>query len=100
MAKTLTGKVVSDKTDKTIVVAVHTHKTHPIYRKAYSVTRRFMAHDEKNEAKEGDMVVITECRPISARKRYKLTSITGHSVIAAADSVESVTAEVSAEEDK
>ncbi len=100
MAKTLTGTVVSDKTDKTIVVAVHAHKTHPIYRKAYSVTKRFMAHDEKNEAKQGDTVVIAECRPISARKRYTLQSVIGRAIITAADSVETVTADVATEEKK
>jgi small subunit ribosomal protein S17 len=56
MAKSLTGVVVSDKTDKTIVVSVATHKNHPLYRKAYVTSKKFMAHDEKNEAKPGDTV--------------------------------------------
>ncbi len=76
MAKTLTGVVSSDKTDKTIVVIVATRRTHPIYKKQYTETKKFMAHDEKNEAKEGDTVIIEETRPISARKRFKLTKIT------------------------
>ncbi len=75
MARTLTGEVASAKGDKTIVVAIQTRKTHPIYKKQYSVTKRFMAHDEKNEAHEGDKVQIEECRPLSARKRFTLVKI-------------------------
>lgn len=75
MARTLTGRVSSDKGDKTIVVKVSTRKTHPIYRKQYTVTTKFMAHDEKNEAHEGDLVVIQETRPVSARKRFALSKI-------------------------
>lgn len=75
MAKSIQGIVSSDKTDKTIVVTVHTRKTHPLYRKQYMVTSKFMAHDEKNEAKVGDKVVISETRPISRRKRFTLTQI-------------------------
>ena len=75
MAKTLTGVVASNKGDKTIVVNVVTHKTHPIYKKKYMVTKRFMAHDAANEANVGDKVVIAETRPISARKRFVLTKI-------------------------
>lgn len=76
MTHTLTGEVVSDKGNKTIVVAIHTRKTHPIYKKQYSVTKRIMAHDEKNEAKIGDKVLIAECRPISAKKRWTFIKIT------------------------
>jgi small subunit ribosomal protein S17 len=75
MSRTLTGEVQSTKANKTIVVAVRTRKTHPVYKKQYSVTKRFMAHDEKNEAKEGDKVIIIESRPISARKRFTLLKI-------------------------
>jgi len=75
MAKTITGIVASKKTDKTIVVAEHVRLTHPLYRKQYTVSKRFMAHDEKNEAAEGDKVVIVECRPLSARKHFKLQQI-------------------------
>jgi len=75
MAKTIIGIVSSDKTDKTIVVTVQTRKTHPLYRKQYSVSRKFMAHDEKNEAQIGDKVAIIETRPLSARKRYTLDRI-------------------------
>jgi len=75
MARTLVGTVVSDKADKTIVVAVQTRKTHPIYKKQFTVTKRFAGHDEKNEAKQGDKVELTECRPISASKRFTLTKV-------------------------
>lgn len=75
MAKTLTGVVASSKGDKTIVVAVTTRKTHPIYKKQYTFSKKFMAHDEANEAAEGDKVVIVETRPISARKRFALQKV-------------------------
>lgn len=75
MAKTLTGIVSSDKPDKSIVVTVVTHKTHPIYKKRYISSKKFMAHDEKNEAKTGDKVTISETRPISAKKRFTLEKI-------------------------
>ena len=75
MAKTIIGIVSSNKTDKTIVVTVQTRKTHPLYRKQYSVSRKFMAHDEKNEAEVGDKVSIVETRPLSARKRHILDKI-------------------------
>jgi small subunit ribosomal protein S17 len=75
MAKTITGVVSSNKTDKTIVVTVQERKTHPLYRKQYTVSKKFMAHDENNEAQPGDKVAIVETRPISARKRYRLDRI-------------------------
>lgn len=75
MAKTIVGVVTSNKTEKTIVVTTHTHKTHPLYRKQYTVTKKFMAHDEKNECQPGDKVAIIETRPMSARKRYTLERI-------------------------
>lgn len=75
MARTLVGTVTSDKTDKTIVVTVVTHKTHPVYKKQYISSKKFMAHDETNEAKIGDKVSIIETRPLSARKRFKLEKI-------------------------
>jgi small subunit ribosomal protein S17 len=75
MAKTITGVVSSKKTDKTIVVTEHVRLTHPLYRKQYTVTKKFMAHDEKNEAQEGDKVTIGETRPISARKHHKLLKV-------------------------
>jgi len=75
MAKTFVGTVSSSAADKTIVVTVSTSKTHPLYRKRYMVSKKFMAHDEKNEAQTGDRVRIVETRPLSARKRYALDKI-------------------------
>lgn len=75
MAKTIVGIVTSNKTDKTIVVTTHTRKTHPLYRKQYTVTSKFMAHDEQNECQPGDKVAIVETKPLSARKRYTLDRI-------------------------
>lgn len=75
MAKTLTGVVSSDKGDKTIVVTVATRKTHPLYKKQYTYSKKFMAHDEANEAREGDKVVIAETKPLSARKRFALVKV-------------------------
>lgn len=75
MAKSIVGVVSSNKTDKTIVVTVHERKTHALYRKQYSISKKFMAHDENNEAQEGDKVVIVETRPLSARKRFKLERV-------------------------
>ena len=75
MAKQIIGIVSSDKAEKTITVTVVTRKTHPIYKKQYSLSTKFMAHDEKNEATVGDKVSIVETRPISARKRFKLNEI-------------------------
>lgn len=75
MAKQLIGTVSSSKGDKTIVVTVQTRKTHPLYRKQYTATTKFMAHDEQNEAQVGDKVSIVETRPLSARKRHILDTI-------------------------
>ena len=75
MAKTIIGTVSSSKVDKTIVVTVRTRKTHPLYRKQYTVSKKFMAHDEKNEAQVGDKVSIVETRPISRHKHFKLERI-------------------------
>lgn len=75
MAKTLVGTVSSVAPNKTITISVNTRKTHPIYKKQYSITKKFMAHDEANECKVGDRVRIVETRPISARKRFKLDTI-------------------------
>ncbi len=75
MAKTLTGIVTSDKADKTIVITVTSRETHPIYGKQYTVNRKYIAHDENNEAHEGDRVVIKETRPISKRKSFTLTEV-------------------------
>lgn len=81
MAKTFTGVVTSDRGDKTIVVSVSTRKTHPIYKKQYSVSKKFMAHDEQNEAKSGDTVTVAETRPISARKHFVLVKVVERAAI-------------------
>lgn len=75
MAKTLTGVVTSDKRDKTITVTVTSRETHPIYGKQYTVNRKYTAHDENNEAREGDTVTIIETRPVSKTKSFALQSI-------------------------
>lgn len=75
MAKTLTGIVTSDKRDKTITVTVTSRETHPIYKKQYTVNRKYQAHDEKNEANVGDKVQISEIRPVSKTKAFTLANI-------------------------
>ncbi len=71
----LQGVVVSDKMNKTIVVEVETHKRHPKYAKRIKYSNKYYAHDERNEAKVGDVVTIMGCRPLSATKRFRLVSI-------------------------
>ncbi len=73
--KTRTGKVVSNKADKTIVVAIERQVAHPLYRKYFKQTTKVMAHDEKNECNIGDVVKVIESRPLSARKRWALVEI-------------------------
>lgn len=70
MIRKLRGTVVSNKMDKTVVVAVERLVEHPIYRKKYTVTTKFKAHDEKNEYQIGEVVEITETRPLSRDKRW------------------------------
>jgi small subunit ribosomal protein S17 len=83
MARKITGKVVSDAQDKTIVVVATTSKTHAIYGKKYKVSKKFQAHDEANEAKKGDTVEIIETRPISKTKSFKLGQVLerGHEAV-------------------
>lgn len=69
------GKVVSDKMDKTIVVAVETYKQHKLYHKRIRYTKKFKAHDENNQAKIGDVVRIMETRPLSKDKRWRLVEV-------------------------
>lgn len=73
--KTKTGSVVSNKMDKTIVVAVQNLVEHPLYRKRVRQTRKFHAHDERNEARIGDIVRIGETRPISKTKTWRLLEV-------------------------
>jgi small subunit ribosomal protein S17 len=71
----LTGKVVSDKPEKSIVVKVERQVAHPLYKKYFKRSKKYMAHDENNDAREGDIVRIIEERPMSARKRWRLLEI-------------------------
>ena len=73
--KTKVGKVVSDKMDKTIVVAIETLVRHPLYGKSMKRTTKFKAHDENNECKIGDRVKIMETRPLSKDKRWRLVEV-------------------------
>ncbi len=73
--RVLTGKVTSVKADKTITVSVVSQVAHPIYRKYYKKSKKFLAHDEENTVREGDTVKIRESRPLSARKRWTLLEI-------------------------
>ncbi len=93
MARMLIGIVSSNKADKTISVLVQDHKTHPIYKKQYLVSKRYLAHDAKNEAQVGDKVSIVECRPLSARKRHQLSKIIERPLIREEQSVDVITAE-------
>jgi len=79
--KVYQGRVVSDKMDKTITVAIETYKNHPVYGKRVKYTKKFKAHDENNEAKQGDIVRIMETRPTSATKRFRLVDIVEKAVI-------------------
>jgi len=73
--KTRVGRVVSNKMDKTVVVAVETFKRHPLYRKTIRRAIKYKAHDEKNECGEGDIVRIIETRPLSREKRWRVGEI-------------------------
>ncbi len=73
--RTLTGNVVSNKSDKTIIVLVETYKNHPLYKKRVKYSKKFSAHDETNQANIGDRVKIAETRPLSATKRFRLLEI-------------------------
>ena len=75
LRKTRTGKVVSNKMQKTIVVAVEDHVKHPLYNKIVKKTYKLKAHDENNEAHEGDTVRVMETRPLSKDKRWRLVEI-------------------------
>lgn len=75
MARRMIGTVVSDIQDKTVVVKTVRRVTHPIYRKQYTVSTKYQAHDEENEARLGDKVSISETRPVSKTKTWKLDEI-------------------------
>ena len=75
LRKTRTGKVVSDKMDKTVVVAISDNVRHPLYKKIIKRTIKLKAHDEKNECGIGDTVVVMETRPLSKDKRWRVSAI-------------------------
>ena len=75
LRKTRVGKVVSDKMDKTIVVAIEDHVKHPLYKKIVKRTYKLKAHDEKNECNIGDTVKVMETRPLSKDKRWRLVEV-------------------------
>ncbi|MDD3654313.1 MAG: 30S ribosomal protein S17 [Desulfotomaculaceae bacterium] len=75
MRKVLTGRVVSDKMEKTVVVAVETLVRHPMYQRIIRQTRKFKAHDEQNNCRVGDKVRVMETRPLSKEKRWRVIEI-------------------------
>ena len=75
LRKTRTGKVTSDKMDKTIVVAIEEHVKHPLYKKVVKKTYKLKAHDENNECRIGDTVRVMETRPLSKEKRWRLVEV-------------------------
>ena len=77
----LVGKVISDKTDKTITVLVETYKNDPLYKKRVKYSKKYAAHDEKNEAQVGDKVRLVMTKPLSKTKRYELVEIIEKAVI-------------------
>ena len=79
--KELVGKVVSSTNNKTITVLVETYKTHPLYHKRVKYSKKYTAHDEKNEAKKGDIVLIAETRPLSKTKHFRLVKIVEKAII-------------------
>ncbi len=85
--KTRIGRVISDKMDKTVVVAVEWRQTHPLYNKSVKRITKFHAHDEDNGCKVGDVVNIMETRPLSKTKRWRVTEILSTGDITASDEI-------------
>ena len=79
--KVKVGKVVSDKMEKTVVVLVEMTVRHPLYNRTIKQTKKYKAHDENNEARTGDTVVIMETRPLSKDKRWRVVEITNKAVV-------------------
>ncbi len=75
VARQLTGRVVSDKMDRTVTVLIERRVTHPLYGKIVTRSKKYHAHDETNECKEGDLVTIEECRPISRTKNWRVAKL-------------------------
>lgn len=84
----LKGTIISDKMNKTVVVRIDRLKKHPKYLKYYRVSKKFKAHDEKNEFKTGDIVVIEEIKPMSKEKRWKVTELVKRPIAAESEAVE------------
>lgn len=93
--RSISGVVISDKNDKTIVVLVETHKKHAKYGKRVKYAKKYYAHDEENIAKVGDTVTIMECRKLSATKRFRLVSVDKKAEL----DVKEAEAEIKAEEE-
>ena len=81
LRKSMIGTVISDKMDKTVVVAVETSVAHPIYKKTVKRTYKLKAHDEENACKVGDRVLVMETRPLSKDKRWRVVEIVEKAVI-------------------
>ena len=81
LRKTRVGKVVSDKMDKTIVVAIEDHVKHPLYKKIVKRTYKLKAHDENNECQVGDRVKVMETRPLSKDKRWRVVEVLEKAVV-------------------
>ncbi len=73
--RTMTGRVISNKMDKTVSVLVERMIKHPVYGKYIKRSTKFLAHDEQNQCQEGDIVTITSCRPVSKRKTFRLVEV-------------------------
>ena len=80
VAKTITGKVVSNKMEKTIAVVIERYEPHPRYGKYIRRSTKLLAHDENNESREGDIVAIEECRPLSRHKSWRLVKVVSRAV--------------------
>ena len=80
--KTMIGQVVSDKMDKTVVVAVERKFNHPTFKKVVKTSKKYKVHDERNECKVGDVIQIGECRPLSKQKRWRLLEVSRKAVTA------------------
>lgn len=90
MPKIISGIVTANANDKTITVKTEVVKQHPIYRKQFRISKKYLVHDETNQAEIGDEVRIIECRPRSARKRFELESIVKRASIKQSDKVENL----------
>ena len=86
--KTMTGKVVSNKMSKTVVVKVERRFAHPVFKKIVKTTKKYKVHDEKNECSEGDVIRIQETRPLSKEKHWRLLDIVTKKKLATKEKVE------------